>query len=239
MGRYFLHAAVLVTISISWDTRRTFLAAPGGMTMPKRIFISYSKADSEPTQELADFLSAEGYTVWWDTDLTSGEDFRRTIDRELDAADAIVVIWTARSIASNWVIAEADHGARRNRLITVRTRDLEPWRIPKPYNTLHTDIVDDRRAIAAAVQRLVGVPLEPATRRSDSFSRYKTEDNAPKKTITNLVFKVPGGVYFISFVIWLCLCYVITGSNGGAWALAIVTTIIIAVFLSIAERRGW
>jgi hypothetical protein len=71
--------------------------------MPGRIFISYSKADPEPTRELADFLTAQGYSVWWDTNLTAGEVFREVIDRELDAADAVIVIWTAHSVASNWV----------------------------------------------------------------------------------------------------------------------------------------
>ncbi len=59
--------------------------------MPGRIFISYSKAEPKPTQELAAFLTAQGYTVWWDTNLTSGEVFREVIDRELAAADAVIV----------------------------------------------------------------------------------------------------------------------------------------------------
>jgi hypothetical protein len=128
--------------------------------MPGRIFISYSKADPKPTRELADFLTAQGYSVWWDTNLTAGEVFREVIDRELDAADAVIVIWTAHSVASNWVIAEADHGARRNRLITLRAADVEPWRIPKPYNTYQADPVDNRDAVLAAVHRLLGKPLK-------------------------------------------------------------------------------
>ena len=76
--------------------------------MAGRIFISYSKADPEPTRGLADFLTAQGYSVWWDTNLTSGEVFREVIDRELAAADAAIVIWTAHSVASNWVAAIQD-----------------------------------------------------------------------------------------------------------------------------------
>ena len=124
--------------------------------MPGRIFISYSKADPEPTRALADFLTAQGYTVWWDTNLTSGEVFREVIDRELAAADAAIVIWTAHSVASNWVISEADDAARRNKLITVRTANLEPWRIPKPYNTYQADLVTNRDAVLAAVRRVAG-----------------------------------------------------------------------------------
>ncbi|MFZ1107129.1 MAG: toll/interleukin-1 receptor domain-containing protein [Rhodomicrobium sp.] len=141
--------------------------------MPGRIFISYSKADPQPTQELADFLTSQGYHVWWDTNLTAGEVFREVIDRELDAADAVIVIWTANSVASNWVIAEAEHGARRNRLITLRTADLQPWRIPKPYNTYQADVVDNHDAILAAVKRVACIA------RGDSTI---TVDRQPKNT---------------------------------------------------------
>ena len=138
--------------------------------MPGRIFISYSKADPEPTRALADFLTAQGYSVWWDTNLTSGEVFREVIDRELAAADAVIVIWTAHSVASNWVIAEADDAARRGKLITVRTKDLEPWRIPKPYNTYHTDIVDGGHAVlgchSAGCRRSASTARRPGSRRS-------------------------------------------------------------------------
>jgi len=138
--------------------------------MPGRIFISYSKAEPEPTQELAASLAAQGYSVWWDTNLTSGEVFREVIDRELDAADAVIVIWTSHSVASNWVIAEADHAARRNRLITVRAQDLEPWRIPKPYNTYQADLVDNRNAVLAAVRRVAGEPPKPEVKSSPNLS---------------------------------------------------------------------
>ncbi len=138
--------------------------------MPGRIFISYAKADPEPTRALADFLTAQGYTVWWDTNLTSGEVFREVIDRELAAADAVIVIWTAHSVASNWVVSEADDAARRNKLITVRTGDLEPWRIPKPYNTYQADPVDNRNAVLAAVRRVAGEPPRQQAKPSPSLS---------------------------------------------------------------------
>lgn len=138
--------------------------------MPGRIFISYSKTDPEPTRALADFLTSQGYSVWWDTNLTSGEVFREVIDRELAAADAVIVIWTAHSVASNWVISEADDAARRNKLITVRTNDMEPWRIPKPYNTYQADIVDNRDAVLAAVRRLAGETPKPEAKQAPNLS---------------------------------------------------------------------
>ena len=157
--------------------------------MAGRIFISYSKADPEPTRALADFLTAQGYSVWWDTNLTSGEVFREVIDRELAAADAVIVIWSAHSVASNWVVSEADDAARRGKLITLRNSDLEPWRIPKPYNTYHADPVENRQAVLAAVRRLAGG--------ANTEVKHYAAKPTPQRQATRLV---DGPVSFGSFI---------------------------------------
>lgn len=121
------------------------------------IFISYSKQQPQPTRELADYLTSEGYSVWWDAHVTAGETFREIIDRELDAAGAVIVIWTPASIGSKWVLAEADHADQDRKLIPLRTKDVDVRYIPKPYSTYHTDVADNRAAVLAAVRRVVGV----------------------------------------------------------------------------------
>ena len=135
------------------------------------IFISYSKDSPELTKKLAADLEAKGFTVWWDSSLTSGEKFRDVIDREIDAAHAVIVIWTANSVVSEWVISEADHAARQNKLIPVRAEDLQVFRIPKPYNTRHAEVITDSAAVVRAIERLnvkpsgkreVATPPEPA-----------------------------------------------------------------------------
>ncbi len=193
--------------------------------MPGRIFISYSKADPQPTRELADFLTARGYSVWWDTNLTAGEVFREVIDRELDAADAVIVIWTPHSVGSNWVIAEADHGARRKRLITLRTANLQPWRIPKPYNTYHTDILDNSNAVLAAVHRLVGEPPKaeatPVAEHSD-MSVLGVQANILSAESSSYPEKLRPVMLAI---VWLIICVPLgigLGSIFGAYASPVV-----------------
>jgi hypothetical protein len=122
-----------------------------------QIFISYSKKDPQPTRDVAAFLEREGYSVWWDADLTSGQAFGDIIDKELDTARAAIVIWTIDSVKSKWVRAEARHADRHEKLIPLRTKDLEIWQIPKPFSEYHTDLVDDREAILKAVRRLAGL----------------------------------------------------------------------------------
>jgi hypothetical protein len=124
--------------------------------MPGKIFISYSKQQPEPTRHVAKLLESAGYEVWWDMNLTAGENYREIIDRWLDAADAAIVIWTPHSVSSKWVITEAEHADRRGTLITLRTSDVTAERIPKPYGAYHTDLVDNHGAIIAAVKRIAG-----------------------------------------------------------------------------------
>jgi formylglycine-generating enzyme required for sulfatase activity len=148
------------------------------------IFISYSKKQPQLTRDLAAYLMSQGYSVWWDTDLTAGETFREAIDRELNAAKAVIVIWTAHSVASKWVIAEVEHADRERKLIPLRTRDLDIQYIPKPYGTYHSDIVDDHQAILKAVRRVL-TPAQPdsasaeAGRLGSPHVTPKSERNLP------------------------------------------------------------
>jgi hypothetical protein len=119
-----------------------------------RIFISYSQKQPQPTRDIAAFLRAEGYSVWTDADLIPG-DRREVIDRELNAADAVIVILAGDSVASDWVISEAEHGRSHGKLIPLKTRDLTAP-IPKPFDAFHTSFVDDGPAILAAVRRAAG-----------------------------------------------------------------------------------
>lgn len=117
------------------------------------IFISYSKAYRALTEALAKDLEARGHSVWWDTELVPGERFRVVIEREIDAAKAVIVIWSPASVTSEWVEAEANRARAQNKLITVRTSDLKYTDIPSPFGGRHCDLVKEREKIYAALAR--------------------------------------------------------------------------------------
>ena len=89
------------------------------------IFISYSKKDHEEARLLAAYLEAEGFSVWWDTSLKSGEQFRKVIMTELGRARAAIVIWTENSIESDWVQSEAGRAHADRKLIPVKSKSLQ------------------------------------------------------------------------------------------------------------------
>lgn len=81
------------------------------------IFISYSREDRAAARHFSECFVREGFSVWWDAALRSGETFDEVIERELRGAKAVVVLWSPRSVASRWVRAEATLADRRNKLV--------------------------------------------------------------------------------------------------------------------------
>ena len=67
------------------------------------IFISYSREERQAARHFAECFAEEGFAVWWDAALRSGETFDEVIERELRAAKAVkmprlsrrhVLLWT-------------------------------------------------------------------------------------------------------------------------------------------------
>jgi hypothetical protein len=115
------------------------------------VFISYSQKRAEPAETLAKQLKEKGIEVWWDTRLTSGQAFDDAIRKELDNADAAIVIWTPESVNSQYVKMEAGIAYAWEKLITVRTGDLLVEHIPEPFRGLHADVVTDVERVMIAL----------------------------------------------------------------------------------------
>ena len=80
------------------------------------IFLSYARADQATARNFAECFGQEGFSVWWDASLHSGQTFDEVIEQNLRDAKAVVVLWSPRSVASRWVRAEATLADRRNKL---------------------------------------------------------------------------------------------------------------------------
>lgn len=125
------------------------------------IFISYSREDQAAARHFSECFVREGFTVWWDAALRSGQTFDEVIERELRAAKAVVVLWSPRSVASRWVRAEATLADRRNKLVPAI---IEACELPIIFELTHAadlanwagDTADKRwRALVSDLHRLV------------------------------------------------------------------------------------
>lgn len=90
------------------------------------IFLSYAHADKTRAQRLAAALEEAGYTVWWDALIEGGSRFASSIDEALEAADAVIVLWSKNSIESDWVRDEATQARDRRRLVPVSLDNCRP-----------------------------------------------------------------------------------------------------------------
>jgi WD40 repeat protein len=133
------------------------------------IFISYAQKAPEPTQSLAAELAALKYSVWFDQRLLPIDTFVEVINTELDAAKAVITIWTPSALDSRWVKAEASRADRKRKLINVHTPDVDPGDLPVPFNIANVTPITNRKKIYEALAKL-GVhpggiaPVEKAAR---------------------------------------------------------------------------
>ncbi len=121
------------------------------------IFISYSKKDAEQARLIEALLEAQGYSVWWDTSLETGEEFRQEITKELDAAKAVIALWTQNSVKSVWVNAEASRAHSARKLVPLKAHLLAHNQIPLPFSELHTTNFDNHQEVLDAVERRFSV----------------------------------------------------------------------------------
>jgi hypothetical protein len=104
------------------------------------IFVSYDDLDRARVRELVEALEARGWSVWWDHRISAGDSFSLVIERELDAAQCVIVVWTRTSVDSDWVRAEADEAWKRGKLVPVLLDRVTP---PMPFGQIHAaDLVD-------------------------------------------------------------------------------------------------
>ena len=127
------------------------------------VFVSYARVDKARVAPLVAAIEARGWSVWWDPEITPGQEFDDQIDAEIDAAKAVLVVWTPTSVTSRWVRGEAREAAERGILVPVRfekarlpmdvraihTTDLDEWR----ENPAHPAVQECLRALAAMIAR--------------------------------------------------------------------------------------
>ena len=142
------------------------------------IFISYEHEDRERAAKLAEAFSALGWSVWWDRRIVVGQRFDQAIERELEAAKSVVVLWSQHSIGSEWVMNEAAVGARRGVLVPAM---LEPVQLPLEFSRKQTadltgwngDLSNRSfRALCEGITAVLGGPLLSQPGRPPLTSRH-------------------------------------------------------------------
>ncbi len=134
------------------------------------VFISYARTTEPEAARVADTLASVGYGVWRDDQLSTTQAYGDEIAARLEAAKAVVVLWSADAVKSQWVRAEADRARAANKLVQV---NLDGARLPMPFDQIHcADIRGWRgapdapgwRQTLASVAKLVDPRAVPAVK---------------------------------------------------------------------------
>jgi len=97
------------------------------------IFISYARSTADQAQAVAEGLRALGYDVWRDDELPAHRSYAEVIEERLNAAKAVVVIWSAEAVKSEWVQSEADQARAARKLVQLT---LDGARLPMPFDRI-------------------------------------------------------------------------------------------------------
>jgi len=97
------------------------------------IFVSYARATAAEAQVVAEALRALGYGVWRDDELPAHRLYAEVIEERLATAKAVVVIWSAAAVKSQWVRAEADVAREAGILVQLSIDGAVP---PLPFNQI-------------------------------------------------------------------------------------------------------
>jgi tetratricopeptide (TPR) repeat protein len=90
------------------------------------VFLSYDHEDAALAKPLVQALEKAGHTVWFDRQIHGGAQYSRKIEQALDEADAVVVLWSPRSLESAWVRDEAAEGRDRGKLVPLSVGGVTP-----------------------------------------------------------------------------------------------------------------
>ena len=135
------------------------------------IFLSYDHEDEASAASIVATLEKAGHNIWWDRDIRGGAQYNSEIEQAVAAADALVVLWSARSVQSAWVRDEAAEGRESGKLVPVSLDGTKPPMGFRQFQTIDLSNAKGRKRaaklqqIVAAVDKLRGFRAAPLTRR--------------------------------------------------------------------------
>jgi len=148
-------------------------------------------------------IESKGWSVWWDPEINPGQEFDDQIEAEIEAALAVLVVWTPVSVVSRWVRGEAREAAERGILVPVR---FDQARLPMDVRAIHTTDLDGwnadpaspvfqevLRALSAMMARRGGqsaaaapAPAAPASSRRSRQRRNPSSSGVPGSPVSSL-----------------------------------------------------
>src|SRR5262249_14373250 len=174
------------------------------------IFISYKREEQATARKLANALESEGWSVWWDPNLRAGEHFDEVIEKALNEAKCVIVMWSKLSVQSRYVRNEATYALEKGKLVPVAIETVD---LPFRFKGVHTpsllgwDGSKDTSAFRKLVEDIASVLGRPVTgggleTAPANRGRINQELPNPWRTYSPVAAAVAVVLVVFSLVIW-------------------------------------
>jgi tetratricopeptide (TPR) repeat protein len=156
------------------------------------VFLSYDHEDLAPAAALAKALEQAGHTVWYDRHIHGGAQYSRKIEEALDAADAVLVLWSEHSLDSPWVRDEAAEGRDRGKLIPLSIGGVTPPMGFRQFQTLPLGSWKGRGKVPKLDQLIEAIDHQAASTPSNNLApRPPAGHAAPEASRSLTRFLIP------------------------------------------------
>lgn len=183
----------------------------------KKIFISYSRKDTEYVSSLVDAMRKQGFDVWFDKNIRTGTDWDDTIEEQLKTADAIVLILSKTSVASENVKDEISYAIGLDKPVNpIKIEECEvPMRLARKqfvdFTTMGHEagferLVTDLRRNLEIAEANKSIPKGTFTPPVAAITVTNTTNDRPRKSLKVALYIIGGVVVILFFVGLIMQC---------------------------------
>ena len=97
------------------------------------VFISYARDEAATADQVVAALRAVGYEVWRDDEIPPHRVYAEVLAERIDAAKAVLVLWSPKAAKSQWVRSEADRARSQGKLVQAM---MAPVGLPMPFDQI-------------------------------------------------------------------------------------------------------
>ena len=180
-----------------------------------QVFLSYDREDAPKARMIAQALERAGHFVWFDLHIKGGAEYGKVIEEALDAADAVVVLWSTQSVQSAWVRDEAAAGRDKNCLIPILIEPINPPMGFRQYQNLDFSSWKGRGKPSQFAELISSIDALGGLSASESQAERATTGSqtpAPKR-MTRKWLIIAGAVVLLFVAIGLFIGLVLTNSR--------------------------
>lgn len=169
------------------------------------VFISYSPLDHARVRPIAERLTSLGYTVTWEQSARGEQALHDEIERRLNAAAAVVTVWTHHARNATRVFAQTAHALDAQKLLQLRLDDVAA---PPPFHALPVADMSGERPEWG--------PFEDALQRMTRGAHAETDAKAPGLFATPAPVGAPKLLTIVGLLILLAYAGAVSAAYTGA-----------------------